>query len=236
MVSVENLSLFALIYLPEGTPSTLDGWESFIIRLDWYTYVDSTTIGFLVENLSLFALIYLDHRLHRRWAGWESFIIRLDILTSGHVSSILELRIFHYSPWYTYICSAVIHEKVENLSLFALIYLSLSCTVTFIMLRIFHYSPWYTYDLIAIRYRHVENLSLFALIYLGEGACWTATSWESFIIRLDILKVSRLVPRILLRIFHYSPWYTYYPSPWVRESVENLSLFALIYLHCRREN
>ena len=166
----------------------------------------------------------------------------------------LMLRIFHYSPWYTYFYARVVQLIVENLSLFALIYLSTrtcawtGCWESFIIrldilmgsppcrsrrLRIFHYSPWYTYQVRHIRVDEVENLSLFALIYLS-AAFWTrASCWESFIIRLDIL-ISADVPfDAALRIFHYSPWYTYAVDGDGAAGVENLSLFALIYLRWR---
>ena len=161
---VENLSLFALIYLRiVGTQHEVC-WESFI-----------------------FALIYLYRPWCARSRGWESFIIRLDILTRQRASSVSRLRIFHYSPWYTYARS------------------------------------WF-------RFTSVENLSLFALIYLS-GSSWSqCAGWESFIIRLDILRSSSSSSWWALRIFHYSPWYTYAFFAAAIRSVENLSLFALIYL------
>ena len=139
---VENLSLFALIYLRiVGTQHEVC-WESFI-----------------------FALIYLYRPWCARSRGWESFIIRLDILTRQRASSVSRLRIFHYSPWYTYARS------------------------------------WF-------RFTSVENLSLFALIYLPAWKPLNRASWESFIIRLDILSPKMVRASIPLRIFHYSPWYT----------------------------
>ena len=139
---VENLSLFALIYLRiVGTQHEVC-WESFI-----------------------FALIYLYRPWCARSRGWESFIIRLDILTRQRASSVSRLRIFHYSPWYTYLALRDHSVQVENLSLFALIYLGRrrhrpggrwesfiirldilieKYPVEFSGLRIFHYSPWYT--------------------------------------------------------------------------------------------
>ena len=143
LATVENLSLFALIYLWLIGPHVLPGWESFIIRLDiltahdrhiprrlrifhyspWYTYCSRPARIAPVENLSLFALIYLRRETEYRLPGWESFIIRLDILTRHKQACYPRLRIFHYSPWYTY--KSWIRTKwwVENLSLFALIYL-----------------------------------------------------------------------------------------------------------------
>ena len=195
----------------------------------WYTYslVTPGTNG--VENLSLFALIYLETDTLREELSWESFIIRLDILMLALSALTHLLRIFHYSPWYTYYHRASRHGWVENLSLFALIYLRWLRThrqlrwESFIIrldilnldslrwihgLRIFHYSPWYTYPQAAGQILQVENLSLFALIYLIPATTERARRWESFIIRLDILKISE-VPRLsALRIFHYSPWYT----------------------------
>ena len=182
-----------------------------------------------VENLSLFTLIYLCIQRGTWWTCWESFIIHLDILKLHRRVSHLGLRIFHYSPWYTYSDGDGIPDEVENLSLFTLIYLK---TVIFAVLhgwesfiihldilngcdpcgadvlRIFHYSPWYTY----YRWRHlvckVENLSLFTLIYLIPTVVQCAMCWESFIIHLDILKLPRDALERQLRIFHYSPWYT----------------------------
>ena len=162
--------------------------------------------------------------------GWESFIIRLDILSVTRVISTNRLRIFHYSPWYTYAVDWPVVAGVENLSLFALIYLIWGRNIqkhsweSFIIrldilmsylhphhlpLRIFHYSPWYTYEPAVAAWVQVENLSLFALIYLVEEIFDVFNSWESFIIRLDILIISLLPVLIPLRIFHYSPWYTY---------------------------
>ena len=226
------------------------GWESFIIRLDiltprcaavgnplrifryspWYTYRASRWVHHHVENLSLFALIYLPVLIDYGAEGWESFIIRLDILTGRVGEYITMLRIFHYSPWYTYNFLLQDGRGVENLSLFALIYLNLRSRrpfrrwESFIIrldilnrhsrwraagLRIFHYSPWYTYPNPRKSAESVENLSLFALIYLSKSSkvCWVC--WESFIIRLDILSCAHFSPREELRIFHYSPWYTY---------------------------
>ena len=182
---------------------------------------------------------------------WESFIIRLDILMRGERARSGQLRIFHYSPWYTYVARRSGSRRVENLSLFALIYL-MSCDLrvgcrweSFIIrldilifceiirkpkLRIFHYSPWYTYLSDRPLLHRVENLSLFALIYLQYWVVRGENGWESFIIRLDILKGQRRPPGFSLRIFHYSPWYTYPPWAIASSSVENLSLFALIYL------
>ena len=162
--------------------------------------------------------------------SWESFIIRLDILNNPIFSVDLELRIFHYSPWYTYRNITMRPTPVENLSLFALIYLDSgnsawrpswesfiirldilthSLQAQFPSLRIFHYSPWYTYDRRSWTTHTVENLSLFALIYLALRLYPTWTCWESFIIRLDILNICG------------------HPIDY---AVENLSLFALIYL------
>ena len=205
----------------------------------------------MVENLSLFALIYLVPAHHPQQGSWESFIIRLDILTTwGHARAVW-LRIFHYSPWYTYFLTRCNTCRVENLSLFALIYLYLIgdtrrdgwesfiirldilsiLELTLItMLRIFHYSPWYTYHPEGKLAIDVENLSLFALIYLSASESATNSGWESFIIRLDILISAVRCAARLLRIFHYSPWYTYFWESAVRGVVENLSLFALIYL------
>ena len=145
------------------------------------------------------------------------------------VRASIPLRIFHYSPWYTYGERNIRQRVVENLSLFALIYLAwpprrgcgswesfiirldiLNTTDTShtLRLRIFHYSPWYTYTPTVIQEMPVENLSLFALIYLGACKSERSLSWESFIIRLDILSHSHQPRRGGLRIFHYSPWYT----------------------------
>ena len=195
----------------------------------WYTYRGASRVFVCVENLSLFALIYLSSSSTWRAGSWESFIIRLDILSRWAVSFQRELRIFHYSPWYTYPPPAAGEFCVENLSLFALIYLTDALIrhgarwESFIIrldiltgpgdapkvaLRIFHYSPWYTYLCVDACGQKVENLSLFALIYLG---CWkhaASWSWESFIIRLDILNIQMTDAQAMLRIFHYSPWYT----------------------------
>ena len=143
LATVENLSLFALIYLWLIGPHVLPGWESFIIRLDiltahdrhiprrlrifhyspWYTYCSRPARIAPVENLSLFALIYLRRETEYRLPGWESFIIRLDILSPWDWVPPPRLRIFHYSPWYTYSPQTSLLSAVENLSLFALIYL-----------------------------------------------------------------------------------------------------------------
>ena len=146
-------------------------------------------------------------------------------------------------PWYPH--------TVENLSLSALIYLrgladlkpagwesfiisldilTHSVIKSVAWLRIFHYQPWYTYYKKIIANLLVENLSLSALIYLGASWKYDRNSWESFIISLDILTVPPFVAVILLRIFHYQPWYTYSPIAHVLSPVENLSLSALIYL------
>ena len=165
--------------------SSLLSWESFIIHLDiltlwqmrctgvlrifhyspWYTYPSGSAERSQVENLSLFTLIYLATRSTNFTRGWESFIIHLDILTIALLMSMLWLRIFHYSPWYTYIFLVVFESTVENLSLFTLIYLyqpyqpvtprweSFIIHLDILIhvshrewcaLRIFHYSPWYT--------------------------------------------------------------------------------------------
>ena len=162
-------------------------------------------------------------------ASWESFIIRLDILNKTFDPHEILLRIFHYSPWYTYHAWNAHRSSVENLSLFALIYLlqaaldAISCWESFIIrldiltawmpvrmvwLRIFHYSPWYTYALLSAHAEQVENLSLFALIYLPPVILIGEDCWESFIIRLDILRRAARIALPVLRIFHYSPWYT----------------------------
>ena len=211
----------------------------------------------MVENLSLFALIYLSSTAHPSYGCWESFIIRLDILNVTDTSHTLRLRIFHYSPWYTYITTAPAAAMVENLSLFALIYLGTprlsrsTCWESFIIrldiltvslsaapvvLRIFHYSPWYTYLAADPNVQPVENLSLFALIYLPPSHTRLGGRWESFIIRLDILNKRFTLIHAVLRIFHYSPWYTYRPRTHLESLVENLSLFALIYLRSRRKH
>ena len=163
---VENLSLFALIYLMSSSASLGACWESFIIRLDILIPSGWTTRS-SVENLSLFALIYLFWKSDIHRLGWESFIIRLDILRARSAWGHTPLRIFHYSPWYTYSSLTTYSTTVENLSLFALIYLP------------------------------------------ADGLAWTG-GWESFIIRLDILNARRSGLGCLLRIFHYSPWYTYF--------------------------
>ena len=182
-----------------------------------------------VENLSLFALIYLTSKIYCSSVSWESFIIRLDILTEIAAAEFERLRIFHYSPWYTYAQDGCRPGGVENLSLFALIYLPLlrfahaTGWESFIIrldilkgkaiaanpwLRIFHYSPWYTYWVGWWARLLVENLSLFALIYLVTRSSRPRPRWESFIIRLDILRPPEYPPGARLRIFHYSPWYT----------------------------
>ena len=268
---VENLSLFALIYLQVVELFQVIGWESFIIRLDilsatphnlwgwlrifhyspWYTYSSSSNDSSNVENLSLFALIYLDSVIIEESSSWESFIIRLDILIARRLRAVELLRIFHYSPWYTYALIGSVLVCVENLSLFALIYLIQppapaaagwesfiirldilmgSIAYSLAVLRIFHYSPWYTYWPVWWNGPHVENLSLFALIYLDSHDKAGFRSWESFIIRLDILTAQSQKTRYPLRIFHYSPWYTYTWRSGFCPAVENLSLFALIYL------
>ena len=178
----------------------------------WYTYTKWQCLTQRVENLSLFALIYLEVLNVLRHISWESFIIRLDILMTGDVSKSIMLRIFHYSPWYTYARAARGLRAVENLSLFALIYLARNAAgevlgwESFIirldilrepgfsaigLLRIFHYSPWYTYEVTTHPPCTVENLSLFALIYLMATTSRARISWESFIIRLDILNAPR---------------------------------------------
>ena len=205
----------------------------------------------MVENLSLFTLIYLGLSALVGMTSWESFIIHLDILRCAGETVPGELRIFHYSPWYTYVSLADTAGSVENLSLFTLIYLRQprgyrrQCWESFIihldiltteieqggdLLRIFHYSPWYTYRQYDYRRAGVENLSLFTLIYLAPKALKPPASWESFIIHLDILIGGGGTSEIELRIFHYSPWYTYAGGVRVRADVENLSLFTLIYL------
>ena len=161
---VENLSLFALIYLTPYDSRIVEGWESFIIRLD-ILIRKRTNRENPVENLSLFALIYLTDRETSYTTSWESFIIRLDILTIPWILRLSRLRIFHYSPWYTYS----------------------PCTPASVT---------------------VENLSLFALIYLKVSSGTADQCWESFIIRLDILRAAKREVRGMLRIFHYSPWYT----------------------------
>ena len=191
-------------------PSTQrgSGWESFIIHLDiltrcevterarlrifhyspWYTYRIYEVLRPRVENLSLFTLIYLPSPANAPTSGWESFIIHLDILTILAAGYVTQLRIFHYSPWYTYPRKRTRAYTVENLSLFTLIYLPLSMQLFQRMLRIFHYSPWYTYWECVSRAVEVENLSLFTLIYLGVTNVARVKRWESFIIHLDILK------------------------------------------------
>ena len=174
----------------------------------WYTYVHQWRNARLVENLSLSALIYLSPAWTKRASCWESFIISLDILTRASHSWKFTLRIFHYQPWYTYPYRVSVFPRVENLSLSALIYLptpdsaATQCWESFIIsldilkpsdsssphgLRIFHYQPWYTYLERRIGDLEVENLSLSALIYLAIIAAGYVTSWESFIISLDIL-------------------------------------------------
>ena len=186
-------------------------------------------MGSIVENLSLFALIYLARSTKPIAGSWESFIIRLDILKCATQPTSTWLRIFHYSPWYTYEALIRNFPGVENLSLFALIYLLPTIVnregswesfiirldiLTFCagkciwLLRIFHYSPWYTYPASPFGAASVENLSLFALIYLTPKNLPHCSGWESFIIRLDILIVSHVALIDRLRIFHYSPWYT----------------------------
>ena len=122
MIVVENLSLFALIYLTTPRIRVIFSWESFIIRLDILRH-GLACLRTLVENLSLFALIYLFTPLETEEISWESFIIRLDILSEVSLCMVVLLRIFHYSPWYTYQPAQQRSGKVENLSLFALIYL-----------------------------------------------------------------------------------------------------------------
>ena len=78
----------------------------------------------------------------------------------------------------------------------------------------------------------VENLSLSALIYLARHPACRRSSWESFIISLDILMDFFNNIFIMLRIFHYQPWYTYVETFTGIRAVENLSLSALIYLLC----
>ena len=203
-------------------------WESFIIRLDilipahlhlrgelrifhyspWYTYWWWLATTWLVENLSLFALIYLMSWCGCFFGSWESFIIRLDILSAPVLEWRAWLRIFHYSPWYTYqLKMSPIILSWESF----IIRLDILMRVLFLFideLRIFHYSPWYTYFRESREDAGVENLSLFALIYLPWPYPPLPWSWESFIIRLDILTWGGGVKNILLRIFHYSPWYT----------------------------
>ena len=205
------------------------GWESFIIHLDilnhhgagltstlrifhyspWYTYFPGTPCLHPVENLSLFTLIYLDRYQRARDYGWESFIIHLDILIPSRPSRSIALRIFHYSPWYTYATRREACTWVENLSLFTLMYLPDFDTTApggwesfIIHLDILRGSCAPTHP-------RVENLSLFTLIYLRRLRKDWRMSWESFIIHLDILIVLFQAFVHLLRIFHYSPWYTY---------------------------
>ena len=161
-----------------------------------------------VENLSLFALIYLSLCQSSYSLSWESFIIRLDILNERSRGVREWLRIFHYSPWYTYPPPRIALMPVENLSLFTLIYLKLRYDLQQLELRIFHYSPWYTYRQRGFRFPRVENLSLFTLIYLTQPNHSLTQSWESFIIHLDILNTYPAPRQHPLRIFHYSPWYT----------------------------
>ena len=267
---VENLSLFALIYLAVILWRTSICWESFITLLDilktailetdfklrifhyspWYTYYRTAYDGFTVENLSLLSLIYLTPSTPGRPPGWESFITLLDILTLTHGRRHDQLRIFHYSPWYTYTKSSNPSPSVENLSLLSLIYLgggayakqfgwesfitlldilSSQTQSANISLRIFQYQPWYTYqnhlrvavvieNLSLFTLIHlsspshhaqgVEDLSLFTLIYLIPYCLYNYYGWESFITLLDILMHRRQGFINLLRIFHYSPWYT----------------------------
>ena len=268
---VENLSLSALIYLVWRHVQPLEGWESFIISLDiliarmdearimlrifhyqpWYTYVLRGLAALVVENLSLSALIYLRSSRSSGISSWESFIISLDILSlAGKVFGV-SLRIFHYQPWYTYICPSPQPLTVENLSLSALIYLHQTCRsndaswesfiisldilngargFTPVELRIFHYQPWYTYWMAPPWWRRVENLSLSALIYLPGVIIFPTAGWESFIISLDILNPRQWWKALRLRIFHYQPWYTYRRLHLRHRLVENLSLSALIYL------
>ena len=204
------------------------GWESFIIHLDILNTGWPPAQGW-VENLSLFTLIYLVKVRFPFFPSWESFIIHLDILKPAPDELTIWLRIFHYSPWYTYSGSSAATRSVENLSLFTLIYLygvsapAFGCWESFIihldilsamtgetktMLRIFHYSPWYTYASSNVCVVSVENLSLFTLIYLTLHRYLSGTSWESFIIHLDILTNMVVMIASSLRIFHYSPWYT----------------------------
>ena len=179
------------------------------------------------KNLSIVVYYFYDRPTD--WPSWESFIIHLGTLSFNTQRAAAELRIFHYSPWYTYL-KAVSHLCwVENLSLFTLVHLfrprlasrlgwesfiihlgTLSCARPVVprSLRIFHYSPWYTYLKSPGGRAGVENLSLFALIYLPVIAFGYPSGWESFIIRLDILKFAGSSFSSLLRIFHYSPWYT----------------------------
>ena len=160
---------------------------------------------------------------------WESFIIHLDILNCSGDKPMNSLRIFHYSPWYTYLGWRGASQQVENLSLFTLIYLNrrrrrplvswesfiihldiliVTLARNILQLRIFHYSPWYTYHPTPNPAQRVENLSLFTLIYLRGLQYLRLTRWESFIIHLDILRKDSPMTRSPLRIFHYSPWYT----------------------------
>ena len=160
---------------------------------------------------------------------WESFIISLDILIEAEQFIKVELRIFHYQPWYTYPHQNSLLATVENLSLSALIYLRMrwwsqpSCWESFIIsldiltdasaaglvkLRIFHYQPWYTYTTRGDGNQPVENLSLSALIYLSRMSGLLRVGWESFIISLDILTGGGFAGIEWLRIFHYQPWYT----------------------------
>ena len=141
--------LFSLNHL-DSTPmhtllSPTPAWERFTTNLDILTTPD----------------------LLGAWGvSWESFIIRLDILNERSRGVREWLRIFHYSPWYTYAPKQCVQVAVENLSLFTLIYLLL--------------------------------------------CIWRAVHrWESFIIRLDILSDRGYRSSCRLRIFHYSPWYTY---------------------------
>ena len=192
--------------------------------------------------------------MKKRTTGWESFIISLDILIARMDEARIMLRIFHYQPWYTYPRLPLVEVHVENLSLSALIYLNLRihallarwesfiisldiltriCLYRCSRLRIFHYQPWYTYRCETSGMDEVENLSLSALIYLAISAALRATSWESFIISLDILTRTGWACSRALRIFHYQPWYTYPHRTQPQHNVENLSLSALIYLNLR---
>ena len=151
-----------------------------------------------------------------RAPGWGFFIICLDILNSLIYTHTRMLRIFHYQPWYAYHDCGPHVWSVENLSLSALIYLSLAgkwqteCWESFIIsldiltppvlkpatwLRIFHYQPWYTYISTAQGAKRVENLSLSALIYLATRRLKPSCGWESFIISLDILKGETCQPQ-----------------------------------------
>ena len=141
-------------------------------------------------------------------SGWESFIIHLDILMHRSSACRWPLRIFHYSPWYTYSCAYEELYTVENLSLFALIYL--------VTVDIEALAGWESF--------------IIRLDILTKKGIPAPARWESFIIRLDILIHVYSLMRTGLRIFHYSPWYTYTSKSTRKITVENLSLFALIYL------